>query len=403
MVQEYRELHQANVPLERSFSASEYEARLANIREAMAERDIDVLLIHHTPNSCYLFGYQSPLANWYGCFILPREGEPIAQVMIIEIMNLMVHGWPNENIYTFDWRKQIDAPGQLVDILKERGFDDKRLGLEFRLPGCSGQTSEALRQGLPNATIVDASDLVLDFRAVKSPAEMEVMRHSARLTDIGMEAGLATIAAGNTDNDLLASCSEAMTRAGSEYLSIQPLVYVGHATSMIHLKTSERRMREGDPVGIEISANYKRYGAPLFRAGVVGEASDTIKRFHQYSVDTLELLGENLRPGRTAADVARSVHNGMKKRTQLNSGEVGTDIGYGYFVGISFPPDWVEHSMFVDEDHDRELEEGMCFHSPIGASIPGKLAVFVSECWTITATGAEPLSKLPRDLTVGPA
>ena len=253
MVELFRSLKAAGVPREEAFPKAEYEARLANVRKAMAEQDIDVLLVHHTPNFCYLTGYESPLANWYGCLIVPREGELIAQILEAEVANLMVHGWENENIHIFDWRRQIDAPGQLAGILEERGYARKRIGLEARLPGCNAQTGTELRELLPDARIEDVSDLVLHFRAVKSPLEMAHVREAARFSDIGMAAGLGAIAPGKTDNDVYAASFEAMGRAGSEYNAIQPLVSPGHLSGMVHMKTRQRALRVGEPVVILLS------------------------------------------------------------------------------------------------------------------------------------------------------
>ena len=402
MVQSYRALKEAGVPLEMAFPREEYDARLAKVRKAMEEQGIDVLLVHHTPNFCYLAGYQSPLANWYGCLILPREGEPIAQIIDLEVSNLMVHGWDNENIYVFDWRRQVDAPGQLVDILKERGYGDKRLGLEFRLPGCSALMGHELRERLPQAKIIDASDLVYYLRAVKSPAEMAHVREAARLTDIGMEAGLAEVAPGKTDNDLLRAAYDAMIAAGSEYLSIQPLTYVGRWMSMTHVTAKKRVMKVGETVGLELTGVYHRYGAPLFRSAVIGEPSDLVKRLSDYCLTAHALVFENARPGRAASDVESAVTKALQD-FKLPPEATGRALGYGYSVGIGFPPDWVEHSMFVDEYYDRPLEEGMVFHAPIGARVAGKVGVLFSECWTVTATGSEPLSRIPRELRVVPA
>ena len=58
--------------------------------------------------------------------------------------------------------------------------------------------------------------------------------------------------------------------------------------------------------------------------------------------------------------------------------------------------------MFVDEECTRLLEEGMVFHAPVSARAPGEATAVFSETWTVTATGAERLSKLPRELTVVP-
>ena len=182
MVEQFNALVDAGVPREPAFPKAEYDTRLANVRKAMGEQDIDVLLVQHTPNFCYLAGFQTPLSNCYGCLIVPREGDLIAQVCDIEIPNLMVHGWDNTNIYTVPWYRQFEGPPQLVSILEERGFGGKRLGLEARPPGCSALTLMQLQELLPQAHIQDSSDLVLHFRAVKSPAEMAHVREASRLT-----------------------------------------------------------------------------------------------------------------------------------------------------------------------------------------------------------------------------
>ena len=408
MVEQYNALVSAGVPREPAFPKSEYDTRLANVRQAMGEQDIDVLLVQHTPNFCYLAGFQTPLSNWYGCLIVPREGDLIAQVCDIEIPNLMVHGWDNTNIYTTPWYRQVEGPPQLARILEERGFGGKRLGLEARLPGCSALTLMQLQELLPQAHIQDASELVLHFRAVKSPAEVAHVRQAARLTDIGVIAGLEAIAPGKTDNDLLSAAYAAMADAGSEYTSIQPLVYAGPTTALTHVTAKRRTMKVGDTASIELSGVYQRYSAPVFRTGVVGEPSQLVKQMVEYTLAKMALLYENSRPGRAISDVAKSVTRGLKGLEGLQPAGTGAaerarGAWYGYSVGIGFPPDWVEHSIFIDEENDRPLEEGMLFHTPTGSRLLGIGAVTFSESMLITSTGCELLSKTPRELTVVPA
>ena len=397
MVEMFNTLRDAGVPQEMAFPRSEYDARVAKVRKAMEEEGIDVLLVQHTPNFCYLAGYQAPLASWYSCFVLPREGEPIAQVPRNEIANLLIHGWDNENVYDFDWHKESESPIELARVLRERGFAQKTIGVEPRLVGWGAHTAQQLRDLLPQARIKDASDVVMNFRVVKSPAEMAHIREAARLTDIGMQAGLDAIAPGKSDNDVVAAAYAAMIQAGSEYITIQPLVYAGHTTGTVHVTAKRRPLMPGAPVCIELTAVYQRYSAPLYRSAVIGQPSDLIKRLADFDLTTLALLFENVRPGRTASDVARAVNQGLKP---LESHATKGVVGYGYSVGIGFPPDWVEHSLYIDEGYDRVLEKGMVFHTPLPGYVPGKLGITISECWTVTATGCEPLSKLPRELTV---
>lgn len=396
MVQQFNSLNEANVKLEMAFSREEYDRRVAKVRRAMGEQGIDVLLVHHTPNFCYLTGYQSPLANWYGCMILSLEGEPIAHISDIEVANLMIHGWDNENIHTVSWMWPGEGSTGLPPILKERGFGNVRIGVELRLPGCSGLTYQALVEGLSDATIVDASDLVLDIRAVKSEAELACIREAARMSDVGAEAGLGAVADGKQDNDIFAAIVHALAEAGSEYLSIQPLVYVGARTTLPHVVNKRRTMKRGDTATMELTGVYQRYGAPIFRTAVVGPPSDDVKRMTDFALARLSLLYEEAKPGRVASDVARAVEAGMKGKEIPGA----TGRGAVYSVGIAFPPDWVDHATFVTERHDRVLEPGMAFHTPSGCVMLNKTGVAYSETMVITETGNETLSKLPRELTV---
>ena len=225
------------------------------------------------------------------------------------------------------------------------------------------------------------------------------MREAAKFTDIGMRAGFAAIAPGKTDNNVAAAVYAAMVHAGSEHLSIEPLIYTGHKTSMNHVTPKRLVIKRGDPVYMSLTGFYHRYAAPVVRTAVVGEPSDLIKRLADYDVSTIGLILENARPGRTASAVARPVTNGLKP---LDPRARKMVWGYGYSMGLSLPPDWTEHSLFIDEENDRVLEEGMAFHSVVPVYVYGQVGVGFSETWVVTATGCETFSRLPRELTVIP-
>ena len=85
------------------------------------------------------------------------------------------------------------------------------------------------------------------------------MREAARITDIGMDAGLRAIGTGASDNDLLKASYAALIEAGSEYVSIQPLVYTGLWTSLTHVAAKGRILGVGDAAAIELAGVRHRY------------------------------------------------------------------------------------------------------------------------------------------------
>ena len=385
--------------IEMAFSEQEYDLRVHRVRERMNEKGLDVLLVTYVNNACYLTGYQTPLANWYVCVALPLEGQMVAHVLDLELNNLYLHGWPHRApVYSLEWWNEEQAADELAEILKENGWAGKRVGLEMQRDGCSAHFDRTLRKQLPRATFIDASNVVLDCRVIKSPAELDTMREAARLTDIGIKAALESVCAGCRDGDAAGAAYAAMSSAGSEYLTIQPLPYAGASQRLSHLGAKRRVMQQGDVFSMEMTGVFNRYSAPIFRSASLGPPSDDVRRLLATADATLEKQFELAKPGVPAKEVAselkalaRKMLNGLTEPREL----------YAYAVGIGFPPDWVEHSMYIHERMERPLQAGMTFHSPHGFRVFDRgIGASFSETWVVTESGGERLTQTPRELVV---
>ena len=112
----------------------------------------------------------------------------------------------------------------------------------------------------------------------------------------------------------------------------------------------------------------------------------------------MEKQFELAKPGVPAKEVAselkalaRKMLNGLTEPREL----------YAYAVGIGFPPDWVEHSMYIHERMERPLQAGMTFHSPHGFRVFDRgIGASFSETWVVTESGGERLTQPPRELVV---
>src|SRR5262249_47026726 len=161
-----------------------------------------------------LTGYQTPLSDWYNCLLVPLEGETTLQVCDFEVGLAMLHTTLTR-IEHVRWNRMEEAAGQLTRLLKGERLDGRRVGLETGRPGLNVEPCERLRAEFPRARFGDAATLVPPIRAVKSPAELECLRQAARFSVAGMEAAVAAMRPGITENDVAAAAAEAMIRAGS--------------------------------------------------------------------------------------------------------------------------------------------------------------------------------------------
>jgi Xaa-Pro aminopeptidase len=384
----------AKLPREAAFPRAEYDARLARVRAAMQHAGLDVLLLQHMPNICYLSGHETSMADWHHCLVVPIEGELALQAPDVGLAIVQTY---LERFAFVRWDTMMDeAPSQLMQLLHDYRLDGKRVGLEMRRPGSTLHTYELLRKTFPHATFVDSTDLMLKIRMVKSPAEIEYQRRAGRCTVAGLEAGVAAIAPGVSENAIGAAIAAGMIRAGSEYFSIDPFVRVGARSSVSHATYRGHTVGAGDPVVMEFGAACRRYTAPIFRTAVIGRPSDRIRRLADVVVEALEVLYANVRPGRTMHDVSAPVTKVLEKAGP----GVQYDDKHAYAIGVGCPPDWVEYSTFIRSGCDDVLQAGMTFHTPRVLRIPGVMHVGLSESILVTDTGCESLTQPSRDLIV---
>ncbi|AZN98082.1 MAG: M24 family metallopeptidase [Mesorhizobium sp.] len=374
-----------------AFPESEFQLRIGEVRKVMDEKGLDALLVTYAPNVSYLSGYQSFGSGWYSCLILPREGEPILHMHELEIGPAMLTSWVND-IRVIKWSYGGEAEG-LASILKERSLEGCRIGIEPKRAGLSIDLYEGLKRALPDVTFIDASGVAAQPRIIKSPAEVDYMRQAAQITKKGVDAVLPVIRPGVTDNQMAAVLYHTLISEGSEYFSTQPIVSAGQRSGIWHTTFRRTPVQTGDTVILEFGAAYQRYTSAIMHAVSIGKPSSAVERSSKIINETLDLLFEAVKPGRTAHDVAREVGVGMNEISPV-------PIVLGYSIGLGLPPTWGEDLYFIREGIDLELKPGMTFHSPLTDRTPGTPGVGFSETWVVTETGCEILTIHDRQLTV---
>ncbi|MCH8088444.1 MAG: aminopeptidase P family N-terminal domain-containing protein, partial [Chloroflexi bacterium] len=78
------------------FSLEEYQQRLDALRARMAERGVDVMLIHTPENLCYMTGYQTPGYYWYQTLVVLMDREPVFVTRLLEDSNAEHLTWVEE-------------------------------------------------------------------------------------------------------------------------------------------------------------------------------------------------------------------------------------------------------------------------------------------------------------------
>ena len=375
---------------ESAFPKEEYERRLDRVRQQMAERGLDLILLHGAENIFYLSGQQTPGYYTFQALCVPVSGEPFLVLRGLEAMNARLNTFIDD---IEGYADDAHPAAALAEVLNARGWQGRRVGVDQNAWFLTVNLYNRLREEF--GPLLDASGLVEPLRRVKSPREIEQMEHAALANDEGMRAGLAATCAEASENDVAAAIMGAAIKAGSEYVGMEPFVTSGPRSGVPHTTWRRRRIRNGDVVVLETSACYNRYHVALFRTIGIGQIPGLASDMYQACAEALEVAIEHLRPGNTCADV----HNAVQAVIDRHGYTAGFRKRTGYSMGISFAPDWGEGNILsLYRGVDVPLEPGMVFHVPITLREYNRFTVAVSDTVLVTEGPARTFSTLGREL-----
>ena len=368
------------------FSLTEYQNRLAKVREGLQQRGIDACLISIPENIYYLTGFTSTGYYMYQTLILPAEGDPMFVTYLEEKINVIRRSWM-ERYRTYS---VIEDPIEVTfRAVREMGLEDKVLAIEesgFFFPI---RTYKQLVAQLPRARWVDGSGVVEQARLIKSDAEIGYIRQGAKAAMEGMKAAIAAIERGKTENDLAAEVYGATLRHGSEYPGSPPYVGSGERSGLPHGTWEGRVLRDGDIIFLEHSGCIKRYSAAMMRTCFLGDPPDVVRRTADIILTGIQKAIDAIRPGVTSGEVDAAC-----RQTILGAGFNDYTHETGYSIGVAYPPGWNEsHIMNLHPGDETVLVPNMVFHLVPSLIIPEMNGhVGFSDTVVVTETGREVLT-----------
>jgi Xaa-Pro aminopeptidase len=157
----------------------------------------------------------------------------------------------------------IDVMKKALDHVKKIG-NVRCVGVEMAfLPMDS---AAVLKSNLPDADIVDALFVLERLRALKSPAELEMVRIASERVIDSMQAVIAKHGAGTTKQELADALKVEETNRGLTF------EYCLIAAGASHNRApSPQRWEEGDVLSVDSGGNFHGYIGDLARMAVLGE------------------------------------------------------------------------------------------------------------------------------------
>jgi Xaa-Pro aminopeptidase len=274
------------------------------------------------------------------------------------------------------------------EILTDYGLTQCRLGTDL-MPY---MVCDALRAAMPGVSVANAGHIWAGLTAVKHPIEVALIRDAVRVADLGIAAAIAAVRPGVSEHSVAAEAVSAMRRNGSEFEPFIPLVASGANTSMFERVATEKIIRSGEMVILDIGAVVKGYTGDLGRTVVCGDPGAEQRAIYRATHLALQEAKKLVRPGATGRQIdqrAREVISDSGWGRYLYSGNTGHQLGYG-----------LHGEPLVDKSSDFELAENMviCLEPRIVLSDRPEIGgAHLEDVLLVTATGHEQLNHTPYD------
>lgn len=314
--------------------------RLDKVKSFLRDRDLDALIILKPENLTYLTGFR---------------GTTGALVLL-----------PDKAVLVVDPRygEKAEKEAANVDIIVGRSvlsqvadfFSNKKTGIMgFESSGLTYAEYEEYRQKLTNGKnqpeLIPERGIVEALRAVKDSVEITDLKRAAKLADDCLDYLAGTIKPGMSERYIATKAICYLGDHGSEGESFETIVASGENSSMPHVSTTERIIKSGDLIIIDLGAVLNGYHSDITRTFVAGKPDSRQKEMHKAVVTALEKVLNIIHPGLSAGE-ADEVCRSLLEKT--DTGQFLHSLGHGVGLEIHEIPQ-------LGAGSKEELKKGMVF------------------------------------------
>ncbi|MDM8164844.1 M24 family metallopeptidase [Roseovarius sp.] len=334
------------------FAVSEYEARLADLRDTMEQMGASACVLTSMHNVAYFSGFlYCAFGRPYACVVTETDcvtisagidaGQPWRRSVGD---NITYTDWQRDNF----WRAVREVTGEHAVI----GYEGDHLTLAGR---------DKLEDFLRPLTMLDIAPATMRQRMMKSDAEIALIRKCTAIADVGGYAMREAVREGVREIDVAMAGRDAMELEiarvfpDAEYRDTWVWFQSGLNTDGAHNPVTARPLQRGDILSLNTFPMVSGYYVALERTMFLGEVDDASRRIWEANVATHEYGMSLLKPGVSCAEVTQKINAFLEERDLLQY----RTFGYGHSFGILSHYYGREAGLELREDIDTVLQPGM--------------------------------------------
>jgi Xaa-Pro aminopeptidase len=359
---------------------------IARLRRRGAAERLDAVVASSPENVTYVSGFVVPsqsLMRWrHAACIMTADGRVLMVAIDMEATTVKAHaGIDNLRVY----REFSDDPmDSLADALRDMGLENGRVAVEMEfLPAKDFAT---LQRRLPKVQWVSADGLFNKARQIKTPGELALLRELSKLTDHAIGTALRSARVGMSEMELAGTLLTSLFDGGAESYKLM-IIASGERSEFPNVGPSERKLKHGDIIRMEIFGQKRGYLTGVCRTAVVGHATAEQYKIWSNLIECKYLVMDLIKPGASCPAIYRKF---LEKFGQLGFPPISF-VAHGIGLHLHEEP-------YMGRYGNEMVEAGMVGAFEPLVYIPGRFGMQNKDMFCVTEQGCELLSDVtPTD------
>jgi Xaa-Pro aminopeptidase len=323
--------------------------RLSRLRRELKRKNVGAMLVAQPENRYYLSGFSG--SDGY-LFVSQREAVLATDFRYIEQAKIEAPDYRLVQI-----KQRLEWLGEITGRTRRMGFEEGFVTVAWQR-----HLAEALKKTRPRLQLVPFDSIVEKLRLIKEPAEIAIIRRAADMTRKAFEYAGKIMEAGMTELRLAWLVESFLRENGSQAVPFEVICASGPNAALPHARPSERQIKAGEPVIVDIGAKLEYYCSDMTRTLCIGEPDDTYKKVHDTVRRAREAATSAVRENATGGEVDRAARRVIEKTGY------GDDFGHGLGHGVGLA---VHEAPRLGPGSRDRLKNGMVFTIEPGIYLTG--------------------------------
>lgn len=356
--------------------SSSRDTRLKRLQSNLIEWKIDAALITSFENIRYLSGFTGSsavviAAQNKGFFLTDSRYTAQAHDEV-------------EGFKIIEYKKQIDEVVSLFKKIKAKniGFEGSNINYDYY---------KKLKHFLKGRRIFSLTEKLNAIRIKKDAAEIEIIRHAARIGTKGFDIAKRRIKDGAVERDVAIAMEFGMKKIGAEKASFDIIVASGKRAALPHGRASMKKIKKGEAIVVDSGAVFKGYNSDETCTFFVGKFGKEYRDIYNIVKEAHDAAIMAVKPGVKASSIDKIARGIIKKAGY------GKHFGHGTGHGIGL---LVHEAPKISKFDNTMLEENMVFTIEPGIYMPEWGGVRIEDTVRVTKNGCEVLTKTSKEMTV---